>query len=332
VFYAVNVCGAILGPLAAGFWLLPTFGSRGSLIAIASLVLTSAFLVLGVLASRRPGFAAVAAPSGAIVFAIAAANVVHPLDVAMARVYASEQLLWREEGVQTTVTVTIQPGPERRPMRTLYLDGWHQANDSLATLYLDRLIGVVPMALHPNPKRALVIGLGAGTTPGAIAQFPGVHVDVVELAPSVVRAADEWFAKTNFGLLRRPNVSLRVDDGRNYLLLTKKSYDVITADIIVPRHRGSGNLYSAEYFSLARRALTHRGVMLQWVGAETNVEFRTITRTFLSVFPAATLWGRICSSERSSRSRSAAWSSVVGWPIPRRGRRSNWRVYRISRC
>ena len=45
-----------------------------------------------------------------------------------------------------------------------------------------------------------------------------------------------------------------IDDGRNYLLLTPKRYDVITADIIQPTTAGADNLYSAEYFRLMRNA------------------------------------------------------------------------------
>ena len=61
---------------------------------------------------------------------------------------------------------------------------------------------------------------------------------------------------------------LRVDDGRNYLLTTRKKYDVITADIILPRHAGAGALYSQEYFQLVRNALKDDGLVLQWNGAE----------------------------------------------------------------
>jgi spermidine synthase len=291
VFNAVNLCGAVFGPLAAGFWLLPRAGSRASLIAIAGMTLASAFVLLSVLAPRRPRFAAVAALGGALAFAAAATNLDQALGAALARAYGSEERLWWDEGVQTTVMVNRRPaGPTGPGMRILYLDGWHQANDSPGTLFMERTIGVLPMLLHPEPSRALVIGLGGGATAGAIARLPGVQVDVVELSPSVARAADEWFSHSNFGLLRRPNVSLRVDDGRNYLLLTDQRFDVITADIIIPRHAGSGNLYSAEYFQLARRALTRGGMMLQWLGGDTDVENRTIMGTFLNVFPYATLW------------------------------------------
>jgi spermidine synthase len=144
------------------------------------------------------------------------------------------------------------------------------------------------MALHPNPRTALVIGLGGGATAGAVSLHGG-EVDIVELAGSVVRGA-RFFDSINYGVLARPNAHLRVDDGRNFLMLTPKRYDVITADVIHPIFAGSGNLYSVEYFRLLRRVLNPGGMAVQWV-AGTDAEYKIIARTFLSVFPQTTVWG-----------------------------------------
>ena len=57
------------------------------------------------------------------------------------------------------------------------------------------------------------------------------------------------------------------------MLLGRSRYDVITADIIQPTHAGAGMLYSREYFALARRALTERGVMVQWIGLRSRLHY-----------------------------------------------------------
>jgi spermidine synthase len=82
-----------------------------------------------------------------------------------------------------------------------------------------------------------------------------------------------------------------VDDGRNVLLLTTERFDAITADIIQPHHAGAGSLYSVEYFRLAREALADDGVMVQWISLRSDQHYKLILRTFLSVFPEASLWG-----------------------------------------
>jgi hypothetical protein len=171
----------------------------------------------------------------------------------------------------------------------MYLDGLHQADDT-PVVGEHRVIGTLAMALHPNPHDALVIGLGGGVTASAVARFEGASVDIVELSPSVIRGSD-WFRHVNGDVLRRPNVHLRIDDGRNHLLMTPKRYDVITADIIQPFNAGSGNLYSLEYFQLVANALRDEGVMVQWIGHRPVTQYRLIARTFLAAFPHATVWG-----------------------------------------
>jgi spermidine synthase len=95
----------------------------------------------------------------------------------------------------------------------------------------------------------------------------------------------------NYDVVHRPNVRIRIDDGRNYLLTTDKRYDMITADLIIPTHAGAGKLWSVEYWRLARDALKDDGIMLQWIGNYQPDRFNLIVRSFLEVFPNATLWG-----------------------------------------
>jgi spermidine synthase len=146
------------------------------------------------------------------------------------------------------------------------------------------------MSLRAWRIALLVIGLGGGATAGAVSLHPNVDVDVVELAPGVVRAAS-WFSHINDDVLTRPNVRVTIDDARNYLMLVRGRYDVITADIIQPTHAGAGLLYSREYFMLARRALADGGLMVQWVGPRSDMHYRLIARTFQDVFPETTVWG-----------------------------------------
>jgi spermidine synthase len=227
----------------------------------------------------------------------------------------NDRIFWHEEGVQTTVSVHRQPG--RRWV--LFLDGLHQANDSPEMLQTHRLIGLLPMAIHPNPRRVLVIGLGGGATAGAVSQHVGSSIDIVELSDSVRKGA-EYFAHANYDVLRQPNVRLRVDDGRNYLLATRQRYDVVTADIIQPIHAGAGFLYSVEYFELARNVLDEHGVMLQWVGHRPETQYKLLVRSFLQVFPHATLWENgtlLVGSKRPLAISRAAFEARLASPVTR---------------
>lgn len=284
VFYSVNVGGAILGSLVAGFLLLPLLGSRASLVAMAALYLLAGIALQLVCARRRPLVTGLAV-SAVIAVVLQVQAVPDPLDLMHRRIYAGRPVIWQEEGPQTTVAVV--GGVNNRVM---YLDGRHQANDSPGMTFIHRRIGILPAVLHPDPKRALVIGLGGGATAGGLSQYPGLGVDVIELSSGVVKAS-AYFSHMNFDILHHPNVRIRLDDGRNVLQRVRTRYDVITADAIIPRHAGANSLNSVEYFRLVRNALSPGGVALHWNGGATATEHQLILRAFVEAFPLATLWG-----------------------------------------
>jgi spermidine synthase len=285
-FSAFNLGGAILGSLLAGFVLLPALGTRGALLALAGTCLLAgvALTLAGrsAAARRAPLRSIVAA---LLVFLAGAATLPDPFAAARARRYHGESLLWSEESAQAIVA--LHRAEDGR--RVLYIDGIHQADDSAEMRRIHARIGLLPLLLHPAPRRALVIGLAGGAAAGALAKDPSVEVEIVELSDAVVHAADR-LRDLNGDVLRRPNVRLRIDDGRNHLLLTRQRYDVITADLIQPFHAGAGHLYSVEYFRLCRRALTANGLMVQWIGHPPEEQYKLILRTFLEVFPETTLW------------------------------------------
>lgn len=289
IFYALNVCGAIAGAVLGGFVLLPLLGSRGTIVVVSALALVSSLLVAYRVWPTWPNAAGFLSLVGPVAFLMAALNATDPFADLLRRAHRGERLLWFDEGVQTTVSVHRRPSAAGI-MRVMYLDGMHQADDSGGTAFTHHSLGALPMMLHQAPKRVLVIGLGGGATAGAIARFPGAEIDVVELSPEVVRGS-AFFGAINFDVLTRPGVTLRVDDGRNFLLTTDKRYDVITADIIHPTHVGATTVYSKEYFELVRRALAPGGLVMQWIGPRGDFEFKLLARTFLTVFPESTLWG-----------------------------------------
>lgn len=321
-FYSLNVCGAIAGSVVGGFLLLPVLGSRGALLAVAAVTLISSLMLAYRLWASAPNVAGFVSMVGPVAFLMASLNAIEPFEDFMRRQYRAERYMWHGEGVQTTVSVHQQRGGTK----VMYLDGMHQADDSRSSRLTHQSIGALPMMLHPNPRRVLVIGLGGGATPGAIAKFPGAEVDVVELSADVVTGS-RYFGHINFDLFTRHNVHLRVDDGRNHMMTTGTRYDVITADAILPSRNGATNLYSREYFQLARRALAPGGVVLQWLGSESDFEYKLIMRTFLSVFPDTTLWGghslllgttapfTLSASRFSERRKDPAFRAVFDWDL-----------------
>lgn len=276
-----NVAGAVAGALLGSFALLPALATRGSLLFVAfALAATGLILALRHGPRRLPAVALALA-------AIATFGAPMPdLNRAvLAGRYPGDTLLWQRDAAQAQVSVHDSADG----VRTLWLNGIHQANDSADAVAFHRLLARLPLELHGSARRYLSTGLGAGMTAGEAALSADLAVDVVELSPEIVEAA-AFFGHVNHGLLARPNVRIVIADARRFLGGAPSAYDVITGDAVVPRLSGGGILNSEEYFTLVKRSLRHGGIFAKWIGPTETTAWRLIARTFVHVFPDATLW------------------------------------------
>jgi len=116
------------------------------------------------------------------------------------------------------------------------------------------------LLLNPQPNRILVVGMGGGTLPMALAELlPDSHIDIVEIDSAVVRLAQEYF-----GFVSGPRLRVVVQDARVYgkrAALRGERYDLILLDAFtadyIPEH-----LMTAEYLAETRSLLTDEGVIV----------------------------------------------------------------------
>jgi len=196
------------------------------------------------------------------------------------------RLEYYAEGAAAIVSVRRLAGT-----RALAIDGKIDASNS-GDMLTQRLLGVLPVLMHRNPREVCIIGLGSGVTLGsALATGLVHHADVVEISPEVVVASD-FFAKENGGALHAPAVRLVLGDGRSHLHLTKRRYDVIVSEPSNPWMAGVAALFTREFFAAARARLSPGGVLCQWAHTYdmSADDLRSIVRTFASVFPQGTMW------------------------------------------
>lgn len=307
---SANTLGSILGSMLAGFVLIPQLGLVHATMLVSAIYVVYGLLVLAAAqlaggASRlRVGLAiglasiCIAAvpvafePSRLGVFAAFSNNYISRYaDVrgqgGLEAQLGSARVLHLAHGRSATVAVV-----ERESGRALLVNGKAVASDNLTDIPHELLLGHAPILMHPNPKRVLVVGLGAGVTLAAVLAHPDVeHVVVVEIESSVVDAAP-FFGAANDDALSDPRVQVIVQDGRNFLKTTTDRFDVVTADPIHPWASGAGYLYTREYFALAAERLAEGGVLCQWIpGYELSDEnFRSVAATIGDVFPEMVLW------------------------------------------
>jgi len=307
--YAINTLGAIIGSFAAGFILIPWLGARNSILtAVAMNILMAVILFL-----RAPTPALPRRVIGSVVTVAMAVLVWYPLaawdasvltsgpylytdryqDVASAKkidlraaMQAGRELIYFKEGLHAAVAVEKTSDKDL----VLLLNGKADASakgDAATQL----MLGHLPLLLHQSAENVLVIGLGIGMTLGAVERYPVKGVDVVEIEPAVVEASS-YFKDFTADALNDPRVNLIVGDGRNYLALTNRQYDVVISEPSNPWVSGMANLFTREFFESAKNRLAKDGVMCQWVHAYSmsSVDFKTIVATFRAVFPRVAVW------------------------------------------
>jgi spermidine synthase len=132
------------------------------------------------------------------------------------------------------------------------------------------------------------------------------EIHIAEFASGIVQAARQYFAGLNEGVLTDPKVRLHLEDGRNVLLTdSERRYDLITIEISSVWFAGATNLYSREFYELARRRLKPGGVLQQWVQLHHTSprEIACDLATVRAAFPHVGLWyygqqGMLIASDR----------------------------------
>lgn len=303
--YTVNTIGAVLGSLAGGFLLLPTLGIQNSLFFLSAIAL----VVSAVLSLRSAQPVLVRYTVAAMALLVLAVTTIWTPHISR-RVLAvgayfspwqfvagdrvlfwekvqSEHLLYYKEGLSSTISVATTPDQQM----FFSSSGKVQADSGDRSMALQRMQGHLPMLLHPNPRKVVNIGLGAGVTFGALSCYPVDHLEIVEIEPNVRDVATIW-GERNHHIMRNPKARVTIADGRNHLFCTTNRYDVITSDPFEPVHSGAGHLYTVNHFKQARAALAEGGLMGQFLPMYemSRDDFFVIMRSFAEAFPNSALF------------------------------------------
>ena len=309
--YGANTLGAIVGSIVAGFILMPMVGTQAMLKggAAVNLLLAAALFAScarGVLRQRwrwrwpaavvcvvlavgvlvLPHWDQRVMSSGAAIYGRWYVNPSRGQD--LGQLLGDQHIVYYRDGLSATVAVS-QAGEHVYLRVNGKLDAG-TAGDMPTQL----MSGHLPLLLHADPKKVLVIGLGSGITAGAVARYPIERLDVVEIEPAVVEAS-RFFRQLHGGVLEDARVRTVIADGRNFLLTTPERYDVIISEPSNPWMSGLASMFSEEFFGLARQRLRPGGIMLQWIQAY-NIrpeDFRMVVNTFRSAFPAASIWNPV---------------------------------------
>ncbi len=267
---ALNTAGNILGALVTGFLLLPRLGSLRTLHVCAGLSLMLALVATIVL--RRAAWKAWLSLAG-----VSALLVAQPASFDMTELSTGANVYFLRQGWGRVIdyaesldggltSVAESQVPSGGKLLTLLTNGKFQGDDNKdKELVAQSSFAIAPLLHSPLRGRALVIGLGTGTSGRVLSDAGFGEIDVVELSEDIVRMATAHFGSVNGAFLKRPGVTTYVTDGRNYLLLQPRLYDVISMEISSIWFAGASSLYNQEFYDLVRRRLRPDGVFQQWV-------------------------------------------------------------------
>jgi spermidine synthase len=286
LLYAANTLGSILGSFGAAFVLAGTLGTNGSILLLGAVNLVAGGALLTtdrVPADRgRSGAGRARLVAGGLAGLAVLGLVASSLDLPVTRTRTENQL--RRSGLPVThaedelATVDTVGGPEKG--RRLLVGGVGMTSLTVDT----KLMGYLSKALRPDARDFLVIAFGMGGTYRSGLQM-GLRTDAVELSPTVPSRMPVFFPDAD-RFLRHPQGRVIVSDGRNYVRLSRETYDMVAVDPAPPiESAGSVVLYTREFLTEGKARLRPGGVFMLWIPYALPLDdFREHVRTFAGVF------------------------------------------------
>jgi spermidine synthase len=295
--YGVSTAGSIIGTLGTTFFLIPLIGTRAI-----TLSLGAAGAICGLLLIALPRLGGRGGEprsvAGLVALAALALSMVGPPVPSLAEGLVDEsvraQMLKHANGrvahVETEYNdIFITKRGSQLSLSTRFKGASYIESvvdlkdpDELPVPYTQ--IMSVALTYPEQPKRILMIGLGAGSISTYLGRaMPEAQIDVVELDPGLVGAARKYF-----GLRENDKVRFIESDGRVYLNRHKESYDLILLDAYreagVPFH-----LLTREFYTLVKERLAPGGAAAFNINGGTKLYASTLV-TLRAVFASVDVY------------------------------------------
>ncbi len=277
--YALSTIGSIAGTFAAGFFLIPFFGSVRTLYLIAGILFAVSFL-LAPFALKRLNIAAIAV----FIAAVASSELLALYKWQAARIREIDT-----EYSRLTIFESTDPDTGK-PIQALSNDPYFVQSavfldsDELVFDYnkFFHLAGILKRKL----RHSLMIG-GAGYTfpRDYLKTYPESRIDVVEIDPRMTKIAHEYFM-----LEDDPRMSIFHQDARVYLNnYYGQKYDAVFMDAFGTLFSVPYQLTTVEAMRAIDRILVDDGILLMNLGSalkgRASMFLRAELATLRSVFP-----------------------------------------------
>ena len=144
--------------------------------------------------------------------------------------------------------------------RFLALDGYMMLTEKDEFIYHEMIVHV-PMAVHPNVKKVLVIGAGDGGVIRELCRYETIEtIDMVEIDELVVEVSKKYLPTTAC-CFDDPRLNIYYQDGLRFVRTKENEYDLIIVDSTDPFGPGEG-LFTKEFYGNCYKALNEAGIMV----------------------------------------------------------------------
>lgn len=269
--YAANLFGCVIGPLLAGFVLIPIFGNRMTCFIFALVLWIINILLFQ--KSRNFFFTKVIFSGLGIILCFLAFICCRPFE-----------MQFPAKSVKHDYAATVVAVGEGMH-KELFVNG--QPTTFLTTI--TKMMSHLPLAHLESNRRSLkglVIGLGMGTSFRSMMSW-GIDSTAIELVPSVVQFFPYFFNDAKVLLQRfQGKTRIIVDDGRRFLDRSNQLYDVIVIDPPPPvTQAASSLLYSKDFYKTIKKRLARDGILQTWVPEADTETIAAITQALFESFP-----------------------------------------------
>jgi predicted membrane-bound spermidine synthase len=252
VAYAVNIVGSIVGPLVAGFWLLPWLGERKATLALA----LPLFAIAAMTALRKPADESERKPLGKTRLTFAATTLMAIVLFSGSHDFETKYKVRQVRRDYAATVIATGTGFGRQ----LLVNGFNMTWLTPDNKYMVHL----PLAMMQRPpQNGLIICFGMGTGFRSMLSW-GIPTTAVDLIPSVP-ALYPYFNENATKLESSPLARIVVDDGRRFLDGSSQQYDAVVIDPPPPPQApGTSLLYSREFYEVIKRHLRSGGILEEW--------------------------------------------------------------------
>lgn len=285
--YFGNTTGSIIGGFAASFFFIPNIGSSQSIVVLAlfNFLIAFYFIYSEIKIGPKPKYALIFFTLflfiGSYYLVTYKGHRLYQLTNDLHILHSKlngDDYSFKEDEVASVFGFRSKDNKDPG----LYIDGVATTSRVSET----RLMAHIPLILHENPKRALVIAFGMGTTfRSSLAH--NLETDAIELVPSVPKFM-HFYHQDSDAVLKNPKGRVIINDGRNYAFLSSKKYDVVTIDPPPPFNAaGTSVLHSKEFYLDLSKILNPGGIVSQWIYYYSSREddIAMAIKSFIDVFP-----------------------------------------------